>query len=684
MDKRRNLWIAGGALALVAVLLVVLLSGGQEAEVEQPATAAAQQVADPPRTAAAPAVTAESISIPRENPGPAAAGPDLPPAVDSAPTTAPLPVPPPAAASLVTEEEEEQESESPGVSILVREEQGGPLENAFVGLRRGNERRPASSARTEADGKVLIEGVDPGEYSVVVQWGSGPWHDGGTIRVRETLTEETVLYPARTRFRIQLVDPEGTPVPNDRLEVALAGGRGNWGRGDEWEGYVTDGDGFFEVPGYGTTRFFLVRSDSAAIYSAEFDDDWGNPYRFRRTFDAERTGVLIKREDVVEAIGTVVGLPATLPGLRELEVSVRSAEYDYNNLDMVGGQFRFLGAVGSEVTVNFTRGTERRNRERIPALLEKSETVRLPDRPGRFEFEITFDDRRTVGGIVITPMREPVEGIIVFGETPNPGGPGTLRFFSTRTGEDGVFLMELPRSSAYAFLPVRQTMPEEYQGRSPVERSWAELETGDPLEIVLEASSLVWGSVVTIDGQPAPNAVITLQGDGVFWNSWQISARSDEQGFFILNIPPVAATEYAEQGVTENSYVLALDFQRGVGYATAVIDNPDVPADIVLEPFVDTHLYVVAGGAPASDVRVVPQYHVPWRSEPFRPGMRPQTPNPGEPYVVPNLPRGMGSIIVMGTAPDGSEHSKVVAIPGDAQPGRMDVTVDLLGGITIH
>ena len=139
---------------------------------------------------------------------------------------------------------------------------GRPVPGADVSLR-GN---GSGNARSEADGRFLLRGVTPGEYSLYAESGDeGAFTNGPTITVTEgaDLTGVTIELDLAGAITGVVVDQNNAPVPGAHLSFELIGGR-DYGRA------TTADDGSFTVRGLSGGGDYDVTITAALQSSMEF------------------------------------------------------------------------------------------------------------------------------------------------------------------------------------------------------------------------------------------------------------------------------------------------------------------------------------------------------------------------------------------------------------------------------
>lgn len=443
---------------------------------------------------------------------------------------------------------------------------------------------------------------------------------------------------------------------------------------------------------------------------------WSNPMVNFRALDEENVTVIEAKGGMVRATATLVNAP-DLPKDRGFHASVDSPSARYALIPIVDNKFTFFAEPGEEVDVELFRTNYAVTGEEIVkgpggpppwmgASREKEVTVKMPEEAGDHEFDIVFEDRLLVKGLVTLSTGEPVENVDVrirgfnmagaaagasseasgFGPPPGggPGGPGgnnpDSNFLAPKTNRDGEFEIALPPAGEYLFSPDRDSLPEGWRGFVSETREWRKLQSGEPVIITLEASSLIWGEVVDERKKPVEGAIVRLQGRGIPGSVRNMTATTDIDGLFSLNIPPLKDIVPKGANTAQGDYfVRATRDDYGIGMAPVVADDPDQSVTIVV--YKQTHVYLkpTSAGEAVRSIQVSVLYDVDQFESAFTAGRR---------YVrrtddlgiadLQLLPRGITTIIVSAISGEGNAvgPTREVVVPADADE-EVTLSVDL-------
>lgn len=546
------------------------------------------------------------------------------------------------------------------VHLMVLEEgTREPLERVTISLvsRDGGE-----TVRLETDkhGAAFLSGIAPGAYNAEINWGRMDTIEGGRVDVPEgQRVYKEFLYPARQSFRFQLVTGE-RPVPYRTLRIGLP--MFHWQ--DEspilYSDVQTDSQGCFVVRGYEGMRPMIIRSAGAEMYSGEPERGWGNPYSWRWPLrEGEEARTVHLRENVVRATGVLV-FPAGTETPANMIATVRSPQFTYWMLGVEDNRFSFVGVPGETASVIVSRRVS-------PSMglagisREKTMQVTLPDEPGDFEFEVPFDERVRVEGVVLRPGNRGARNVQVravgLGTAPAEQGggdrgrgrwmpralQGDASYLSERTDSQGRFSLDLPPATEYMFVPEPGTLPSSAKGHSPLKVAWSELQGGQLVVIVLETSALVWGEVVDERGNPVAGARVALRGSAVDFNADDYAVTTDEHGLFTMNVPPVPGAESLPPG--SSRLFVAANHESGVGYAPAIPDSGE-RVRVRLHRLVSGRLIVTDGGQPATEVEIASFLRPEGFNEPLtRERLRVRRNEEGR-YRFDNVPRGITTFTV--------------------------------------
>lgn len=452
---------------------------------------------------------------------------------------------------------------------------------------------------------------------------------------------------------------------------------------------------------------------------------WSNPVVNFRPLEEENITVIEAKGGVVRATATLINAPE-LPEDRGYHASVESPSVRYGLIPVVKNKFTFFAEPGEEVEIDLFRtnyavtGEEMVKGPSGPppwagSSREKEVKVKMPEDAGDHDLEIVFEDRLTVRGLVVDSTDEPVEDVEVrirgfnmaggaagasadatgfgppFGGGPGggPGGDGGERpdsnFLAPKTNRDGEFEIELPPAGEYLFSPDRDSLPEGWRGFVAETVSWEELQKGEPVVIELEASSLIWGEVVDERGKPIEGATVRVQGRGIPNSVRNLTATTDADGLFSLNLPPIEDIVPDGANTAQGDYyVRAAREDYGIGMAPVVADDPEQSVGVTMYKQTQVTLRPTSAGQPVGTVRVSVVYDVAQFETAFAVGRQyfRRTGDDGLANVG-SLPRGITTLIVSAAGGNGDAvgPTREVVVPADAdETVTLDVDLTPEGG----
>lgn len=619
-------------------ILFVLLAGSVAYYLLEPPRTGAPEIASinlPPTPAPTPSPT------PEEAPQP----PSLPMPGDVSIPSGRTPVPPPPTPTPVPTPDRplppSRKMDIPGRIDIHAVESGTnqPIEGVDIFLQHEDGSAPYRD-KTNSEGLATYFNMPSGVYEPVLKWGRIPEVKGGAFRLPPGEgIEITIPLPGRNRYRAQLLDEGLNPVSGRKLAVAVS--NYEWGEIGpiEYEEAVTDDQGIFYIAAYPESRPIRLKAAEGTLLSMNVKRGWTNPLMDPRALGAERSihpsdppvRRYFIREDAVFATGKLVNAPE--PGGDGYFASVRSSQFGYMSIPVVDNEFSFHGVVGAQCTVVISR-----DRNAYVSLggasREAKVEVTLPDEPGQFDFEIPFAERVAATGRVVDPKGSPAEDVgvravgflkkgtaaevIAPGERFAAAGAaqwrrnltmvGDISFVTGPTGTDGEFFFHLPLAAEYLFVPEPGGLPEETLGGEPVIRTWEDLQRGEEIVLRLEISSLVWGTVINAIGRPVDEAGVMLAGPMAGIHSMSVSAQTDTDGVFEMNVPHIDGADTLPRGSTQ-LYLEAWK-NESKGFAPVRLDDPEA-VEIVLHPVSSGDFVVLdEGGEPVTRVDVSSYYDV--------------------------------------------------------------------------
>ncbi len=722
MNRKLFGGVASGLVAvLVLIVVIAVLRGGDEVVMDE---------APPERVVAARPESRAEVSAPAAVSAALQAAPAPEPSLSeqevyeeeplAETTPAPEPTPEPAPAPKVM----------PLISVRVIEEGTGlPVPNVRVALTTELEDTgeelpiPGRIGRFDQDsdekGIAVFADAPPDTYRVTARLGFGPRAEAEepVVSKMNGKHEIEIVFPAKIQFLCRLMDEAENPVANREIQVgtALPGGGGgnfalagfNWGV--DWETVTTDAEGYFHLLSYEETRSAGIATKGPELFSSkggrnffgggrrgrgDADGPWANPHMHMGRLDAEGETVFVIREEVVVATGVLVNAPDPV-GESGYFARVRGGSAFYPALPVEDDTFTFSITPGTRATIEIGQNVEstaRRDRNSR----EKTVEIEFPEEAGPFEFEIEFEERAFVEGVVYLPDGEGAKDVTVTalgareateGDAPAPdrgggrwgnwngrGDNGSTRIVSPPTDERGRFRMELPPAESYTFSTETETLPEDAKGSDPLTKSWTEIEAGGEVELWLKTSSYLWGEVFDARGYPVPEAQVNLRGPDIPWNSPDFQTYTDADGVFELNIPPIRLAVPDPEEPPEH-YVFAFHRTYGGGLGQVFLDDPENRVQVRLADFASLQLTVTENGVPVPEIRFAQLYTVPGFSQPVSSRNSGRMREEDGVYNFRFLLKGLSSVNVW-TEGERQVSVRTVLIEDDG-PDRVEAAIDL-------
>jgi hypothetical protein len=188
-------------------------------------------------------------------------------------------------------------------------------------------------------------------------------------------------------------------------------------------------------------------------------------------------------------------------------------------------------------------------------------------------------------------------------------------FRAKPTDADGRFQIELTQSPEYTFMVEQRTLPEDARTFDYPTLTWQEITEGEEVTLFLNYSGLVWGEVVDEAGGPMEGITVRLGGTGLSRAARGVTAISDANGIFELNVPIGNVGQTQEEAESEAPAMYVYATQRNsenpaTGFSPAALNAEEM---VRLIMYADTEVVarVTANGEPLTSVQVSARYSLP-------------------------------------------------------------------------